>query len=118
MAKKKPRKPEPQTPTLALNPSSAKSSTASRRPPSEPLGAVEAAAPEVKTPEADGLALPNAATLARAIYRLALEQKDCVTLLRLAQALHPEAFGGLPAADRRGGSATATGSALGSVQGG
>jgi hypothetical protein len=48
----------------------------------------------MKVPEAATPALPDAATLAGEIYRLALEQKDCVTLLRLAEALYPETFGG------------------------
>jgi hypothetical protein len=49
----------------------------------------------VKASEAAAPALPDAATLAREIYRLALEQKDAATLLRLAEALYPETFGGL-----------------------
>jgi hypothetical protein len=40
-------------------------------------------------------ALPDAATLAREIYRLALDQKDGATLLRLAEARYPETFGRL-----------------------
>ena len=96
---KRPRKLEPQTPSLALSPSSsAKSAPTSRRPNAEPLAAVEAtpspAAPGVKAPEATAPALPDAATLAREIYRLALEQKDAATLLRLAEALYPGTFGG------------------------
>ena len=82
---KKARKPEPQTPSLALNTSTAKAPLAARRPSAEPLTAAEAAT----SPAASGLkateegvpALPEAGTLAREIYRLALEQKDGATLV-------------------------------------
>lgn len=98
MAAKKPRKAEAQTPSLALSlGGGAKPSPTSRRPPTEPLAAVEASASGVKEPEAP--ALPDAVTRAQAIYRVALEQKDAATLLRLAEALHPETFGGLCEAD-------------------
>ena len=95
---KKARKPEPQTPSLALSSSTAKAPLAARRPSAEPLTAAEAttspAASGVKVTEEGVPALPDAGTLAREIYRLALEQKDGATLLRLAEALYPETFVG------------------------
>jgi hypothetical protein len=93
---KKTRKPEPQTPSLALNTSAAKPTTTARRPSAEP----RTPAGEVTSPEASGVkatenpapALPDADAMAHEIYRLALEQKDCATLLRLAEVLYPEKF--------------------------
>lgn len=87
---KKTRKAEPQTPSLALNPSTAKSDTTPRRPPPETAPSPEASGVKVKGDSTP--AMPDAETMAREIYRLALEQKDCATLLRLAEALYPETF--------------------------
>ena len=88
---KKARKPEPQTPALALNPCAAP--TLPGRPPPEPLATASPGVSGVKATEDPAPALPGAETLAREIYRLAREQKDTATLLRLAQALYPQTFG-------------------------
>jgi hypothetical protein len=86
---KKTRKPEPQTPSLALNTNAAKPTTTARTP------AGEVTSPEasgIKAPDNTASALPDANAMAHEIYRLALEQKDCAILLRLAEVLYPEKF--------------------------
>ena len=84
---KKTRKPEPQTPALA--PPLPPLSPAARTPRDRFLGRVPALKPQKTLPRLYRMQR----TLAREIYRLAREQKDTATLLRLAEALYPQTFG-------------------------